>query len=276
MTDRFEEDAVFGTGGGRELHAHIHRPTEANGAGVLMIHGGGWRRGSKAMMPPQANALAKHGFTCVAVEYRLTPEAPWPAQIHDVKAAMRWFRANADSLGVRSDRISVLGNSAGGHLALVLAGTVGHAVFEGDGGNPGIDTAVAAVIAVYPPVVFYLGERVSGGTSASALLGNGSTPEAAEAASPIEYARADFPPTFFLHGNGDKVVPVSASINMYNALAQAGARAEMHIYAEQPHAWARWPRWVQPTMDEAALFLDRYVVNPDRYDPPTNRRDGKH
>ena len=68
---------------------------KGNGAGVLMIHGGGWRMGSKDMMPPQATALARAGFTCAAIEYRLTPEAPWPAQIHDVKAAMRWFRANA-------------------------------------------------------------------------------------------------------------------------------------------------------------------------------------
>ncbi len=162
----------------------------------------------------------------------------------------------------------MLGNSAGGHLALMLAGTVGHAAFEGDGGNAGVDTSVAAVIAVYPPVTFYVGERTSGGTSANAILGDAATPEAAKAASPIEYVRADFPPTFFLHGNGDRVVPVTASINMYTALSRAGARAEMHIYAEQPHAWARWPNWAQPTMDEAALFLDRYLVNPDHYRAP--------
>lgn len=122
-------------GGGRDLHADIYRPEQANGAGVLMIHGGGWRMGSKDMLPPQAGALAGHGFTCVAVEYRLTPESPWPAQIHDVKAAMRWFRANAAGLGVDPDKIAVVGNSAGGHLALMLAGTPAVAEFEGDGGN---------------------------------------------------------------------------------------------------------------------------------------------
>ena len=224
--------------------------------------------GSKGMMPPQAQALANRGFTCIATEYRLTPQAPWPAQIHDVKTAMRWFRANADSFGVDPGRIAVLGNSAGGHLALMLAGTVGHAEFEGDGGNPGTDTAVAAVVAVYSPVQFYLGERTSGGTAASALFGNDAEPEAVRAASPMTHVREDFPPTFFLHGNGDTVVPVSASINMYNALCAVGARAEMHIYAEQPHTWARWPKWVQPTMDEAAIFLDRYVVNPTGYREP--------
>ena len=263
-----ERNVVVGAGGGRDLHADVYRPAAANGTGVLMIHGGGWRMGSKDMLPPQANALAGHGFTCVAVEYRLTPEAPWPAQINDVKAAMRWFRANAAALGVAADRLAVSGNSAGGHLALLLAGTVGHEAFEGNGGNAGVDTSVAAVIAVYPPVSFHLGERTSGANAAAALLGSGASAADARAASPIEHVHRGFPPTFFLHGNADTVVPVSASINMYNALSNVGARAELHVYAEQPHGWARWPAWVAPTMAEAALFLDRYVVDGRRYREP--------
>ena len=263
-----ERNVVVATGGGRDLHADVYRPAEGNGAGVLMIHGGGWRMGSKDMMPPQATALARAGFTCAAIEYRLTPEAPWPAQIHDVKAALRWFRANAYLLAVDSDKIAVSGNSAGGHLALLLAGTVGNPDFEGEGGNPGVDTSVAAVIAVFPPVLFHVGERPSGANAATALLGADPDPAEAAAASPIETVHRDFPPTFFLHGNADRVVPVTASLNMYRRLSEVGARAEMHIYAEQPHGWARWPAWVEPTMAEAAVFLDRYVVAPERYAPP--------
>lgn len=262
------ETVRVASGGGRDLHADIYKPEQANGAGVLMIHGGGWRMGSKDMLPPQANALVGHGFTCVAVEYRLTPESPWPAQIHDVKAAMRWFRANAVGLGVDPDKIAVVGNSAGGHLALMLAGTPAIAEFEGDGGNAGIDTSVAAVVAVYPPVAFHTGERFSGANAASALLGESASRHDALKASPIEYVHEDFPPTFFLHGNADTVVPVSASINMYNALSNVGAQAEMHIYSGQPHGWARWPAWVRPTMDEAALFLTRHLLDPQAYAAP--------
>jgi acetyl esterase/lipase len=267
VTD-IERDVVVGQGGGRPLRADVYRPEEPNGAGVLMIHGGGWRMGSKDMLPPQATALAGRGFTCVACEYRLTPEAPWPAQIHDVKAAMRWLRAHAEELGVDPSRIAALGNSAGGHLALLLAATPGLDGFEGEGGCAGVDASVAAVVAVYPPVKFHMGERTSGANAATALLGADASAAAAGAASPIEYVHADFPPTFFLHGNADKVVPVSASINMYNALCNVGARAEMHIYAEQPHGWARWPAWVEPTVAEAALFLDRYLIAPERYADP--------
>lgn len=256
-----KHDLVVGEVGGRALHADLYQPAVANGAGVLMIHGGGWRMGSKAMLDGQAPALAANGFTCLACEYRLTPEAPWPAQIHEVKAAMRWFRANADAFGVDPARIAVQGNSAGGHLALMMAGTVGERAFEGDGGNAGVDTSAAAVVAVFPAVEFYVGARTSGANDASAILGEGADVVRARAASPINYASAGFPPTFFLHGSGDKVVPVSASINMYNALVQAGAVAEMHLYAEQPHGWARWPNWVAPTMAEAAVFLKRYLVD---------------
>ena len=113
-----------------------------------------------------------------------------------------------------------------------------------------------------------MGERTTGANAATALLGDAATREAARAASPIERVSAHFPPTFFLHGNADKVVPVSASVNMYNALANVGARAELHLYAEQPHGWARWPAWVEPTMNEAALFLTRYVVDAKRYEAP--------
>lgn len=268
MSVEVTKDLVYGTGGGRDLHLDLYRPQRANGAGVLMVHGGGWREGSREMVAGQAAGLCAAGFTCAACEYRLTPESPWPAQIHDVKAAMRWFRAGAAALEVDPDRIAVLGNSAGGHLALMLAGTVGVDEFEGGGGHVGVDTSAAAVIAVFPAVSFYVGERTSGATNAAAILGPTPDPSAAERASPISYASGNFPPTFFLHGNGDKVVPVTASINMYNALVQAGSIAEMHIYAEQPHGWARWPNWTGPTMAEASVFLERYMLEGDRYAPP--------
>ena len=156
------------------------------------------------------------------------------------------------------------GNSAGAHLALLLGGTTGVDEFEGNGGNSGVDTTVQAIIAVYPPVEFYLGERASGATSAEALMGKQADTEASRRAGPINWVTRDYPPTFMLHGTADKIVPVSASLNMYQALVKVGAIAEMHLYAEQPHGWARRPAWVKPTMNEAALFLKSI---PDRSCP---------
>jgi acetyl esterase/lipase len=261
-------NVVIGSVAGRDLHVDVYQAGQPNGAGVLIIHGGGWRMGSRQMVVGQATALTEKGFTCVACEYRFTTESPWPSQIHDVKAAMRWFRANADRYGVDAEKIAAMGNSAGGHLALLLGGTVGMAEFEGAGDNSGVDTSVAAIVAVFPAVSFFVGERTSGANNAESILGADADPQRAEQASPISHVHKNFPPTFLLHGNADKVVPVSASINMYNALSRAGATAEMHIYAEQPHSWARWPNWVGPTMAEAAVFLERYMLDGKKYAAP--------
>ena len=142
-----------------------------------MIYGGGWRRGDRSMMVGQVEQLLTRGFVCVACEYRLTPESAWPAQIHDVESALRWFRANAQSLGVDPSKIAVSGNSAGAHLGLLLAGTPGKPGFEGEGGTPGVPTDVAASIAVYPPTIFFVGDdRPSGGTPAGCSWTMSTTP----------------------------------------------------------------------------------------------------
>lgn len=262
---KLRENVVFGRGGGRDLRCDIYEPatSSAHRTAVLMIHGGAWVRGDKSAMQAQAECLVRRGYVCVAPEYRLTPESPWPAQIHDVKAGMRWLRANAKDLRVDGEKIAVLGNSAGAYLALMLTATPGIAQFEGDGGNPGVASHVAACVAVYPPVLFYAGNaRTSGAVPASSLMGEGATEAMAIAASATTYARKDFPPTFLQHGTGDKVVPVTASLRMYEALAKARARVDIHLYAEQPHGWARTPQWIEHTMAEAMVFLDRYVVQP--------------
>lgn len=263
---KVRNDEVFGRSGGRDLLCDVYMPDAPNGAGVLMIHGGGWRQGDKSMMVGQVEQLVERGFTCVACEYRLTPEARWPAQIHDAKAALRWFRVNAESLGVDADKIAVSGNSAGAHLSLLIAGSSGKPEFEGESGTPGVATHVAACVAVYPPTLFFVGyDRPTGGTPARSLLVDDEhNAAAAREASPIEYVHAEFPPTFMLHGTADKVVPPTASVRMYEALAQAGRPVELHMYAEQPHGYARQPAWLAPTMAEVALFLDRYVANPQQ------------
>ncbi len=267
-----EHNAAFGhtgpNGTGRPLHCDIYQPTGPR-LGVLLVHGGGWREGNREMVVGQAEALAAQGFTCVACEYRLTPEAPWPAQLQDVKCAVRYMRASASTLGIDRERICALGNSAGAHLVLMLGGTPGNADYEGEGGHAGESSAVAAIIAVYAPTVFRSSDaRVSGSVPARALLGDalgdalGGNDAVAAAISPITYVRADFPPTILLHGTGDKVGPVTASIRFFEALSAAGGKVDMHIYAEMPHGWARRPEWTGPTMAEAGVFLKRYVVAP--------------
>jgi acetyl esterase/lipase len=262
-----EQDVVYGTAGagGRELRCDVYRPPgEAPDAGwpcVVLVHGGAWRQGDRSQLRGYGILLGRSGYLCVAPEYRLTPESPWPAQIHDVHACVRWVRATAPDLRVDESRIAISGNSAGAHLALLAAGTAVVPEVQGDGGNPGVSTAVAAACGIYAPTLFYegdAGERERGSLPFLALAQTGGA-EAASAASPLRYVSESFPPTLLIHGTKDQTVPVSASVVMYEALVAAGVPVEMHLYAEQPHAFDAQPKFGRQVAAELLLFLDRYV-----------------
>src|SRR5271167_2921690 len=182
-----KRDVVFADAGDRPLKLDLYRPTEGGlGAAVVLFHGGGWSRGDKSMLAPHASALASQGFVAVVPEYRLTGEALWPAQIHDVKRAIRWTRSHAAELGFDPERLCLEGHSAGAHLVLLAAGTPDDPRLDPPKGNGGVSAAAAAVAAIYPPVLFHLGgTRPSGGLSAKSLPGADVSEAAAALASPI-------------------------------------------------------------------------------------------
>lgn len=259
-----ESDVVYGTGGGRELRCDIYTPPNATTAspGILMIHGGGWSQGARNMpgMVAFGTLLSGLGSVCVAMEYRLSGEAAWPAQLHDAKAALRWIRANAPRLGIDPSRIAVLGKSAGAHIALMMAATQDDPAFEGDGGTPGVSTAFGAAVAFYPPT--RLGRAgISESAAVKALMGAGHTPEALAAASPLEYvAGRTFPPTLLIHGSADTVVSPGDSSRMYEALVAARVPVELHMYAGLPHAFDNGaPRYQRQCADYIDLFLERHL-----------------
>ena len=134
-----QEGVLIDTVDGRELRYDIFTPpgTPRNAPGVLLVHGGAWMQGDPSQLRGYGIFLGRLGYVCVSAAYRLSGEAKWPAQIHDVKAALRWMRANAESLGLDPSRIAVHGNSAGAHLALMLAATANRPEWEGDGVHPG-------------------------------------------------------------------------------------------------------------------------------------------
>lgn len=254
------KDVVFGTGGGRDLLADVYSPGAITDAvpAILLLHGGGWRMGQRGMMEAWGHRFAEAGLVGVASEYRLHGEGVWPAHIHDTKAALRWMKANAGELGIDDQRIAILGRSAGGHLALLTAGTPGLAEYEGHGGNPGVDTSVAAAVGVFPPTAFFTGKaRVHGATPARALLLDEVSDDAARLASPLAHVSPAYPPTFLLHGTDDKVVPPSASMTMYEALVGAGVPVELHMYARQPHGFVASPDFLDLTTGEVIHFLRR-------------------
>ena len=263
-------DVVFGDAGDRPLRLDRYEPTgDRRETAAILVHGGGWVQGSKAMLAEHAKALAADGFTVFVPEYRLTLEAVWPAQIHDVKRAIRYVRGQAGALGFDPDKIVLQGHSAGAHLVLLAAGTADDPRLDPPEADQGVSAAVAAVAAVYPPVLLYLGEaRPSGGTSAKALKGSDVSEAAAALASPINHVTKDFPPVMLLHGDADKVVPVSASRVFAEAMRAAGAPVDAHIFAGLPHGFANHPELRPMLMAMIGGFFRRTVDEPTAFTLP--------
>jgi acetyl esterase/lipase len=254
-----DEGVVFGTGGGRELRCDIFRPPHprADGKSGLLIHGGAWVQGDRSQLRGYGILLGRQGYVAVATEYRLTGESKWPAQLHDVKACLRFMRERSRELAIDPDKISAWGNSAGGHLALLLAGTPGVAELEGDGGHAGQPTHIEACVAFYPPVVCTAANRTDNGIPA--LFQADASDDELRQASPLHHARPDFPPTLLLHGDRDKLVSARASFDMHAALSRAGARVELHVFSDAPHAFDAGRSLGRLSEQLAHSFLERHT-----------------
>ena len=260
MTDtQSEENMVIYTIGRRELKVDVFRPANTSGPvqGLLFLPGGGWQTANRAPLKERYGMrMAEHGFVCVIGEYRVMDEAPWPAQSQDVKATIRWMRANSGSLGIDPAAIVVGGKSAGGHLALLAAGTHGLEAFEGQSGHASVSSEVAGVIGIAP--VADLTEWTRRPTMAK-LFGANPSAEVVEAASPIAHVSRDYPPTLLVHGTADSRVPHAMTVRMYQALEQAGVPVDLYLYAGQDHFFDQEAQFCAAVADAMAFFITRIV-----------------
>lgn len=259
-----QEGVVFGTGGGRELRCDVFTPPGNNGSApaVLLVHGGAWVMGDATQLRGYGFLLGREGYVCVATEYRLAGEAPWPAQLHDVKACLRWMRANAVALGIDPNRIAVMGASSGGHLALMCGATQDIPAFEGDGGNPGVSTAVQAVVSYYGITEIRPGSPEGLKDSVEKLMRD-AAPEAYAAASPLSYPGANYPPTVILHSNRDKLVPRTQSLRLYEQLLAAGVPCELHMFDGIGHMFDGLKALGRQSAEIVSVFLGRYMAPPE-------------
>jgi acetyl esterase/lipase len=260
-----EKDVVYGKGGDTDLHLDIYNPTGTANKRMAIIHyhGGGFQGGNKNGLAARLQAMSARGYTNIAAQYRLSANgaARWPAQMEDVKASIRWTRANAAKLGIDANRIAVAGYSAGGHLALFAAGTANRPEFEGKGGNAGVPTDVAACLAYY---------AVTGGAwegfRRQFPMPEGSSDEAWRAATPGTYIK-NFPPTVLFHGLADVTVPPESSQEFLKDLRAANIPSELHLFGGVPHEFVGIPEFAVATAQLGYFFLERYVVNPRTYPP---------
>lgn len=248
-------DVAYGDGHVRQV-LDVHRPA-GQGAErrpcVLWVHGGGWQSGDKATAGPGRNLLLGAGFVVASTNYRYSSQGTSPAQVHDVKAAVRHLRANAAAYGIDPTRIGIWGSSAGGHLAALVGTSGGVAAAEGTVGpwEGVVSSRVQAVVDWFGPADFFRveGWHLGAGTAEAALLGfalrdvqaNRSNPAWAEQVAlalltgPTTHVSADDPPFLIAHGDADGVVWPRHSELLHADLVAAGGAATLRIVPGAGH-----------------------------------------
>jgi acetyl esterase/lipase len=236
---RVQRDITYAVVDDSELAFDLYMPqaTEQSPPLIVWVHGGAWRFGSRESV--EVIDLVKHGFAIASVSYRLSPVAPFPAQIHDIKGAIRYLRANAARYGYDAAHIVAAGPSAGAHLAALAAVTNGSAVHEGTVGEY-LDTSsdVQALVSYFgasnltsildQSTPFGLSVRVP---SLELLLGGAidERTELARQASPVFYVDAQDPPMYLLHGDQDPQMPINQTHELHGAAKAAGIRVVFDV-----------------------------------------------
>jgi acetyl esterase/lipase len=205
---------------------------------VLFIHGGGWvgghtrHSGALADFPKVLAQLAAEGFVVASLEYRLAGEAPYPAQLQDARAAIRFLKSNAARYGIDPTRVGVWGGSAGGHLGALAALSCGVTTFDPTPAAAGSECVQAA--AVWYGIFDYGAVLTRPGPSGPNTTPNAllrcvpadCAKELVAAASPITFIDSKDPPFLLIHGEADATVSVEQSRNVEAALRKAGVSVE--------------------------------------------------
>ncbi|WP_304454673.1 alpha/beta hydrolase [Nocardiopsis sp. YSL2] len=244
---RSELGLVYAPRATGDLLLDLHLPARADRPVpvVLWLHGGGWFTGDRTLAPDLARHVRSTGCAFASIEYRLSGQALFPAQLHDVRAAVRFLRARAGAYGLDPRAVGAWGASAGGHLA-VLAGLTGHlAALPGEGDTEG-DPSVQAVAESYGPVdlAAVVAEAARSGrdeaSSPEARLLGGPPSERAELArraNPLTWVSPSAPPFQISHGTGDDLVSHTQSERLHEALAAAGVPSELYLLDGYRHGF---------------------------------------
>jgi acetyl esterase/lipase len=274
---RHHRDAVYAAVPGyRVLELDLWVPAGGPSPVVVWVHGGAWMAGNRRLLPPGLRPgqlfeeLLDAGLAVASIEYRHAREAPFPAQLHDTKAAVRWLRYHADVLGIDADRLGIAGESAGGHLAALVGLTADRPELEGDVGVVGPSSSVAAVVDWYgvssaeAMPEFVLPPEVAAVLPPEALvppldvLLDGADAATRAAVSPVAHVHAGAPPFLLLHGTGDTVVPYAQSELLADALEAVGADVRLEPVPGAQHGWDGYPdadAIVRPSVDFLAAAL---------------------
>ncbi|MCD0467101.1 alpha/beta hydrolase [Flavobacterium sp. ENC] len=249
-------DVVYDQRKSRDLHfdAFLNKNKKLNPA-VILIHGGGWKSGNKNQMHELAQEIASKGYSCFAIEYRLSPEAKYPEGIYDVKNAIRFIKDNAKRFRVDPDKIAVLGCSSGGQMAALIGTTNGNPAFEDEANKSNSSSKVNAIIDIDGVLAFKHPESKEGEMAAFWLNGTyDENPENWKKASALSHTDKNTPPVLFInssferfHAGRDDMIAILNQNKIYN---------EVKTIENSPHSFWFFQPWFDETVTCTTQFLD--------------------
>ena len=259
------KDVVYATVDGKDLALDIYMPAGVQSPPLLVwVHGGAWSRGSKEQARLE---FVEAGIATASLDFRQSTEAQFPAAVHDIKAAIRFLRANASVYGYRTDRIAISGNSSGGHLAALVGVSNGHPSLEGAvGDHPNESSDIQAIISYYgasnlttilaQSTPFGLGVREPALTRLLGALPD-EVKDLAELASPVFQVDRSDPPLLLLHGDQDPQMPINQAHELVGAYKQLGLDVTFDVVHGAAHGGRAFHR--DEHLTGALEFLSRTI-----------------
>jgi pectinesterase len=250
--------------GKRKLLLDFFYPTKLKSKrpAIMIIHGGGWRSGNRTQHYPLAHRLADLGYVCFTPEYRLSTEALYPAAVYDLKSALRWIHANAKKYSVDTNKIAVLGFSAGGELAAFLGVTTSNSRFEGTECNLKSSSAVQAIVDLDGTLSFIHPESGEGDdskrTSAATYwfgYSKKENPELWKEGSPLTYVSRHTPPTLFINSSVERMH--AGRNDFIKVLSEYNIYSEVKTFSDAPHSFPLFDPWFEPTLKYTDEFLKK-------------------
>ena len=259
------KDLVYATVDGKALALDLYLPEGVKAPPLLVwVHGGAWSGGSKAGVP---KVFVERGIATASLDFRLSTEARFPAQVHDIKAAIRFLRASAPKYGYRAERIAIAGSSSGGHLAALVGVTNGHRELEGTVG-PHLDQSSG----VHAIVDYFGASNLTSILEQSTPFGLnmrrpalerllGAPPEQAKAlaalASPVTHVDAGDPPLLLFHGDQDRQMPINQAHELHGAYTKLGLDVQFRVGHGVGHSGE--PFFASEHLERTLAFLHRTV-----------------